>query len=182
GIEERLHPTAVVVERLVVVPTLIQPAPGEVRGWGTPVRPTRAAGSIAPVTRPTRSTTPVAGSTWASWSAGPVVRASGPAWRATAAVARSTLRATLRPAGSTWAAAVRRGILPTRSALRSTGTARTLAGTALRSARRRARLCGREADPGGQCGDPHADGDRGGTGHALEKHGHFPFEASGDAA
>ncbi|MCW2558042.1 MAG: hypothetical protein JWP55_2006 [Mycobacterium sp.] len=176
GVEDRLHPAAVVVERLVVVSTLIQPTPGEVRGWGTPVRPTWA----------TRPIAPVAGPTWASRSAWPVVRASGPAWRATAAVARSTLRT----ARSTRAATVRRGILPTWSALGSarpswsawpTRAARSLAGSALGPARWRARLRSREADPSSQCGDTDADGDRGGTGHALEKHGHFSFRGISEA-
>jgi hypothetical protein len=194
GIEERLHPTAVVVERLVVVPALVQPTPGQVRRRRTPIRPARAArstapvgraaGTTAPVVRPTgavestRSTVPVVRPSRAAW------RATGPTWRPTGPTRPTTIRRRLLATGPTWPTAIRRRLLATgptwtARAARSTWAARALAGTALGSARRRPRLRGGEADPGGQCGDTDADGDRGGTGHALEMHGHFPFEAFG---
>jgi hypothetical protein len=75
GIEDRLHPAAVVVERLVVVPALIQSTPREVRRRGPQFGPPGAARSTTPFagsTLASRSATPVAGSTWASRSATPV--------------------------------------------------------------------------------------------------------------
>lgn len=168
-VEEGLHPAAVVIERLVVEPALVDPTPAQIGRrwrWGSArIAEVRAARIVAPrratlITIAARAATAIASAgsvvstTWiAGGSAGPVVM---------------LLRRSSRPAR------------PARSS-RSSRAARSLAVDALRSARGRTGLCGGEAGSGGQCGDTDADGDHGGTCHAFEMHGHLSFRGVRDA-
>ncbi len=173
-VEEWLHPAAVVVEGLVVEPALVDTAPAQI-GWRWRWRSAR----IAEV-RAARIVTPrraaliaiAARAATAIEPAGPVVSTAWIARRSTGPVV-----VLLRRSSRAAVVLLRRSARPSRAA----GAARSLAVDALGSARGRAGLCGGEAGSCGQRGDTDADGDRGGTCHAFEMHGHLSFRGVRDA-
>jgi hypothetical protein len=171
----------------MVVATLVDAAPGQVRGRWSPLRPTWAAVVARPTARaaraaestgPTRSAV-VIGSAGSTWTA--VIRPAGAALllgRRTTGSAGSTLPAwAALPTRSAWAALVLT-LRPPGSTRAALSAPRALARAALRPARRGPWLGGRETDTGRQCGYTDADGDGGRTRRAFEMHGIFPFEAS----
>ncbi len=63
---DRLYPVAVVVERLVIEPTLVDTAPAQVGRRRPPLRPARASVMVGPTTEIARPAPP--GTTWATVS------------------------------------------------------------------------------------------------------------------
>ncbi len=183
GVEGGLHPAAVVVERLMVIASLIDPSPRQVRRRRSPLGSTGSAAVIgsasgaaraAEPTRPARSAT-VVGPTGSA----AVVESTGSTllpgrWSATVV---GTAGSALLP--GRWSATVTL-LLGRSTGTTAPGTATgTLTGAAQRAARRgTARL---RRGQSGSCGEGRqADADDDGRRpcRSSEMHGCFPFEVS----
>jgi hypothetical protein len=158
-VEDRLNPVAVVVERLVIEPALIDPTPAEVGRWWSPLGATRPTVVVGPAARVRSAPLRPAGP---SAVAGPAVVVGTTGTTVVVGTTRTAAVAgTTRPSGS---AAVALLLLRRRSAgpatARPAWSALALAlAWDVRAARRTARLgCGK---PGacGQCGEANADDD-----------------------
>lgn len=173
-VEDGRHPAAVVVERLVVEPALVQAAPGQVRRRRAPVSAVVVRATGASVTRPSGT----ARSSWTTWAArttGPAM-AVRPPW-ATRTVGPARSARSSRPAwvfGPSWASRAT-AFGPTRTA----GTTWPTGALAVPEAARRSGLGGRHTRSRRQGGGSECDGEGRSAGQALDVHVQLPFGGHG---